>query len=173
MSQPEFSPSPRLPGNKPLVAYFFHPNAVVLFNMLQLVILGFGFIYMLELFFDPANDFDAQERTLDGIATIFVAYGVALEERESVLKFFGYYPRFFSPREAHIDHLCHDYGVLFLIIGLLVETAVQIVKIPDRLINTAELETAVFIIGGLLLLLAGYYLVVSAWHLLKSPETPK
>ena len=144
-------------GPKPFWRFFLNRHGITLFNLLLLGILVSSIVHMLGMLFDPANDFEEMERTLEGIATIFVAYGVVLEERESLLRIFRYYPRFVSDLESRVDHVCHDYGVLFLVIGLLVEVAAELVKIPNRIVNTDNLEGILFGVGLLLLVAGGYY----------------
>jgi hypothetical protein len=147
------------PGRKPATYFILHRYGIVLFNCLLLLILASSLFDMAIMIKDPANDVDEMERTLEGVAAIYVAYGVLLEERESLLKIFRYYPRFASGQEGRTDHVCHDYGVLFLVIGLLVEVATGLVKIPDRIVNTASLETALFAAGVALLAAGGDYTV--------------
>lgn len=156
------------PEQKPLVRIFLNRYGIMLFNLLLLAILVSSIIHMAGMLFDPKDDFEELELTIEGLATIFIAYGVVLEERESLLKIFRYYPRFMNDQETRVDHICHDYGVLFLVIGLLAEVAVQLVKIPDRIFNTAKLEEILFGLGMALLIAGGYYTVSFCWKLATS-----
>ncbi|MDR7866410.1 MAG: hypothetical protein RIN56_06280 [Sporomusaceae bacterium] len=153
---------------RPIMRIFLNRYGILLFNLLLLAILVSSIIDMAGMLLDPRDDFEALELTIEGLATIFIAYGVVLEERESLLKIFRYYPRFMSEQETRIDHICHDYGVLFLVIGLLAEVAVQLVKIPDRIFNTAKLEEILFGLGMALLIAGGYYTVSFCWKLATS-----
>ena len=153
--------------SKPLISYFFNRAGILLFNSMLTLILISATHYMVLLLLDPANDTDKMERTLEGIATIFVAYGVVLEERESLMKFFRYYPLFQTDYEERIDHICHDYGVVFLLIGLLMEVIVQLVKIPDRVIDTANMEPYVLGCGILFFLMSLYYMAGYCYRLLR------
>lgn len=156
MSQEQFTNAPP-PDGKPAVYFFLHRYGMILFNSLVLIILALSLFDMAGMILDPANDADEMERALEGMAAIFVAYGVLLEERESLLKIFRFYPRFASEEESRTDHVSHTYGVLFLVIGLLVEVATGLVKIPDRIFNTVTLETSLFAVGTVLLIAGGYY----------------
>lgn len=153
---------------RPVVRIFLNRYGILLFNLLLLVILISSIVHMTAMLLDPGDDFEELERTIEGLATIFIAYGVVLEERESLLKIFRYYPRFASELETRIDHICHAYGVLFLVIGLLAEVAVELVKIPDRIVNTAKLEEILFFLGMALLVAGGYYTVTFCWKLAAS-----
>ena len=55
-----------------------------------------------KLLFNRTNDFNQIEEILDGIGTIFVAYGVALEERDSLMRFFKLYPQFCNKVEKAV-----------------------------------------------------------------------
>jgi hypothetical protein len=106
-----------------------------------------------------SNDFTEIEDLLDGVGMIFVAYGVALEERDSLMKFFGLYPKYFSPIEESIDRSCHFYGLCLLLMGLFMELTVELVKLPNTVLNTAGAEGAIFGIGFFFCSCAAYLLI--------------
>lgn len=105
----------------------------------------------------------AMEEILEGLGTILVALGVALEERETLLKFLGVYPQGLTPAQERIDHHCHGYGLVLLLVGLFVEVSVYLIRMPD--LNTADFDPALIVLGAALSLLGGVFLARLAWLL--------
>ncbi|MCX5797320.1 MAG: hypothetical protein NTY77_17650 [Elusimicrobia bacterium] len=121
--------------------------SIVLFNLIIVVISTLTIYHAARLLATPANDYNEIELMLDGIGTILIAYGVAIEERASLLKFFKLCPLHEHVEERFENQTCHFYGLLLLILGLLMETTVQAVKLPNRILNTEGLEGVIFGIG--------------------------
>jgi hypothetical protein len=122
------------------------------------------------LLFNTLNDFAVVEEVLDGVGIIFVAYGVAVEERETIMKFFRLYPEYHSGREAAIDYVCHLYGLWYIIIGLFMEVTVEVVKLPNAILNTGGIEKAVFGVGFLSCSMAAYLLLRHSFILIFCPD---
>jgi len=120
---------------------------------------------------DMAGNVDAIENLLDGIATIFVAYGVALEERDTLMKVFKLYPHLESARQTATDKLCHFYGLSYLLIGLFMEVMIEVVKLPYRVLNNPAAEGAIFAIGLLFCLAAVVLLVRNSFSLFRKERT--
>lgn len=114
------------------------------------------------------NDYNMIEEMLDGVGIIFVAYGVALEERDTIMRFFRLYPEYYNDREGNTDHLCHFYGLWFLLIGLFMEVTVEVVKLPNAILNTEGLEKAVFGIGFISCGIAAYFLLRHCYLLIRN-----
>lgn len=74
------------------------------------------------------------------VALIMIGWGVALEERHVIRKFFGLAGGSDEARQAHIDEICHTYGVAQLVLGLFAEIAVAMISLPNRIIDTASWE---------------------------------
>jgi len=116
---------------------------------------------------DMIDNATAIENLLEGVATIFVAYGVALEERDTIMKVFKLYPKLESPEQGAIDKLCHFYGLSYLLIGLFMEVVIEIVKLPCRILSNAQAEKAIFIVGLLFCFAALFSLFKNNYALLK------
>jgi len=110
----------------------------------------------------------AMEEILEGLGTILVAYGVALEERETLLKFLGVYPDAHTPQQARVDHHCHGYGLSLLLLGLFAEVAVYLVRMPD--INTVDFDPALIMFATFLCLVGAAHLAKLSWLLWRDPE---
>jgi hypothetical protein len=136
-----------------------HRFALSFFNLLVLAASASTLTEAVRLLLDQINNPAEMELILDGIAIIYIALGVALEERDSLMKFFGLYPKCFSNQEEIVDRNCHFYGLLILIAGLLMEMSVELVKIPNRVLNTEGIESLVFGAGTLFGLCAVYLLI--------------
>ncbi|MHC1700161.1 MAG: hypothetical protein AB9900_04160 [Humidesulfovibrio sp.] len=113
----------------------------------------------------------AMEEILEGLGTILVAYGVALEERETLLKFLGVYPDAHTPQQARVDHHCHGYGLSLLLLGLFAEVSVYLIRMPD--INTADFDPALIVFATLLCLVGAVHLGQLSWLLWRDPELAK
>ena len=96
-----------------------------------------------------------------------MAYGVALEERDSLMKFFKLYPRYWTEVEEATDHFSHFYGLCILLLGLFMEVSVEVVKIPNTILNTEGIEGVVFGVGFLFLILASVLLLRLSYVLLR------
>ncbi|TAJ84015.1 hypothetical protein [Reyranella sp.] len=93
------------------------------------------------------------------VALIMIGWGVALEERDVIRKFFGVSGRPDEARQAHIDKVCHDFGVAQLVLGLFAEIAVAMISLPDRIINTASYEYPLLAISLTLIAIAAVFQV--------------
>jgi hypothetical protein len=111
----------------------------------------------------------AMEEILAGLAAILVAFGVALEERETLLKFVGLYPAGLTPQQVRIDHHCHGYGLSLLLLGLFAEVAVYLIRMPD--INTVDFDPALIVLSALLSFGGGVMLVRLSWLLWRDAES--
>lgn len=152
--------------NIPLV--LTHRRTIIVLNGI-LFLITLGVIYdAFVLFFRAGNDALPIENLLDGIATIFVAYGVALEERDTLMRFFRLYPQYLDERQKETDAVCHFYGLNYLLVGLFMEVAIETIKLPHKVFNTLMAEEVVFGIGlvfcltGCVLLLKNMYLLSKA-----------
>ncbi len=85
-------------------------------------------------------DLKEEMEIVTGIGIIMIGWGVLLEERKTVREIFGLLE---APDEAWqelIDHKCHNYGVGQLSIGLMAEICIELIKIPNTIIYTGEVD---------------------------------
>lgn len=119
-------------------------------SAINLLILGIVYSTLheaLSLLINPVNNYDEIEELLDGVGMIFVAYGVALEERDTLMKFFKLYPEYYNECQNRADHNCHFFGLWLLLMGLFMEVTVELVKLPNRIFNTQGFDEIIFGIG--------------------------
>lgn len=154
------------------IRHIFSCYGLLLLNIIFLAVLVFSITDMTYMLVRPTEDTLEMEKLLDGIGSLFVAYGVALEEREFLMKIVKLYPHNKTALETYIDHISHHYGVLLLILGLVVEVAVQLIKIPDRFIDVISFETPVFTIGFICLFVIGYWLIQFSHKLFSAKNSP-
>ena len=102
-------------------------------------------------------DLKEEMEIVTGIGIIMIGWGVLLEERKTVREIFGLLE---APDEAWqelIDHKCHNYGVGQLSIGLMAEICIELIKIPNTIIYTGEVDDYLVAAGlvfvGVLLLM--------------------
>lgn len=142
--------------------------AIALFN-LAIMVISIDILWdMTPLILNAADDIDELERISDGLGTILIAYGVLAEERASLMKFSGLYPGMLSPVQERLDHLCHGYGMCFLVIGLFMEMGVQLVKIPDAILDTQGLETLIFGVNASFIALTLALMTRFTWRVLRA-----
>lgn len=122
---------------------------------------------------DAIANANAIENLLDGVATIFVAYGVALEERDTLMRVFRLYPHLENPEQNAVDKLCHFYGLSYLLIGLFMEVMIEVIKLPYRIMNNPVTERWLFVIGFLFGLAAVVLFLQNSYLLFRRPAPPK
>ncbi|NLI82693.1 MAG: hypothetical protein GX443_13540 [Deltaproteobacteria bacterium] len=148
----------KIRGRK-LLLCLTHRYCILAANSLIAVITTLIISDMLNMISDTVDNTQDLENMSDGLGTIFIGYGVVIEERGTLMDFFGLYPEHFNQRQDAVDHLCHWYGLMYLILGLFMEIGVQIIKIPNRLINTMGMEGPIFGVNIVFMLLALLLLV--------------
>jgi len=136
-----------------LLKMFLSKKGLIAFNLVIFVVAVFSVFDIYKLFSTPTNDSKEIDHILNAIATIFVAYGVALEERESITRIFSIKDAKSDETETKLDHLSHDFGLVFLVIALFVEVTSEIVKIPDLIFNFSMLEPFMSVTGIILTML--------------------
>ncbi|MDD3312441.1 hypothetical protein [Pseudodesulfovibrio sp.] len=118
--------------------------------LIHLLIVGFIALVSFELYdlmSDTVSNAGEIEEILDTVAVILVAWGVALEERGTLMESLGAYAKGCPTVEKEADHASHIYGMAALLLGLFMEVVVEVVKVPDHVINTVGLEGVLFWIG--------------------------
>lgn len=100
-----------------------------------------------------------------GIGIIMIGWGVLLEERRTLREIFGLLDGPDEGWQAAIDHACHNYGVGQLSIGLMAEICIELIKIPNTIIYTGEVDdylvaAGLFFVGVGALLLLRHVLVM-------------
>lgn len=75
-----------------------------------------------------------------GIGIIMIGWGVVLEERATLREIFGLSGGPGEAWESALDHTCHNYGVGQLVLGLMAEICIEMIKIPNTIIYTGEVD---------------------------------
>ncbi len=122
-------------------------SGMITFNLVTFAVAIFSTFTLFSLLMNPANNTKEVDDILNAIATIFVGYGVALEERETIFRIFGAAGNGLKAIEEKLNHLSHDYGLMFLVIALFVEITSEIVKIPEITLKTPYLEETMVTTG--------------------------
>jgi hypothetical protein len=105
----------------------FFLNAINL-SLLILAYTAFKFTFHSSIS-DSAAIHEATE-IWEGFGTIILGYGVLLEERTGLRKIFG----LTEGEKRHAD-ICHDFGVYFVLLGVLIETLAWLIKIPNAVLD--------------------------------------
>ena len=152
---------------RPLFRVLVHPWLVAALNIFIGAIMVLGFLHMIKHGMEPQHD---AEEIITGLGVILIAWGVALEERHKLREVFGLVAGH-EPAEEAIDESCHRYGVGQLLFGLFAEIGVEIVRIPDEVINTAGIEKPVLAAAAFLLVIGLVLLVRQSWTLVMARES--
>ncbi|WP_428676897.1 hypothetical protein [Reyranella sp.] len=94
-----------------------------------------------------------------GIGIIMIGWGVVLEERKTLREIFGLLEVQDEQWQLAIDHVCHNYGVGQLCIGLMAEICIELIKIPNTIIYTGEVDDYL-VAAGLVFVGVGALLLV-------------
>ncbi|MBU8873209.1 hypothetical protein KQ910_05510 [Reyranella sp. MMS21-HV4-11] len=110
-------------------------------------------------------DLKEEMEIVTGIGIIMIGWGVLLEERRTLREIFGLLDGPDEVWQATIDHACHNYGVGQLSIGLMAEICIELIKIPNTIIYTGEVDdylvaAGLFCVGVGALLLVRHVLVM-------------
>ena len=154
--------------SKKLIPAYFLLNryTVTVFNLMLMLLLGLALKDLVTMLLSSKQEVEEMLKIVGGTGTIIVTYGIVLEERESLMHIFGCYPKHKTPRQALTDQICSDGGILLLVIGLLVEVLVQLIEIPDSIVDTEGHEQIVFMVGGFLLTVTLLHFAVFCYKLL-------
>ena len=134
-------------------------NAILVFLVLQ------GTWMILDHFGNLSAFQEDMETSLDGLGTILVAFGVALEERETLMRFLGLYPVRHTAPERYVDEQCHYHGLCILLVGLFMEVMVFLIRMPD--LETVDFDPALLAAATVLNLLGGVLLARLSWLLIR------
>jgi len=149
--------------SKKLLLMLTSRGGIIAINLLLALLMFQGVWDILEDIRAIDQHQHAMEEILEGLGTILVAFGVALEERETLLKFLGLYPDGLTPLQARVDHHCHGYGLSLLLLGLFAEVSVYLIRMPD--LNTVDFDPTLIVLGALFSLAGGLMLAKLSWLL--------
>lgn len=85
-------------------------------------------------------DIKEEMEIVTGIGIIMIGWGVVLEERKTLREIFGVLGMPDEDWQQMVDHKCHHYGVGQLAIGLMAEICIELIKIPNTIIYTGEVD---------------------------------
>ncbi|MPN17740.1 hypothetical protein SDC9_165095 [bioreactor metagenome] len=110
---------------------------------------------------------DDLSKVMCGTGSTIVSYGIVLEERSSLMNIFRCYPYYQNKQETTVDHICNDYGIVLLVIGLFMEIIQQFFEIPNDVIDTEGREPYLFGVGFVLMILTILHLLRFSYSLIK------
>jgi hypothetical protein len=131
-------------------------NAIILFPLVLSIIELVSILWGVRWGTDMQAMIHEAEDLIEGVGVVLIGWGVALEERDGVAGLLGGRIDATDPKEAAINSLCHHYGLALLVLGLFAEIAMECVKLPDHIINTASIERWPLTIATLFLALGAW-----------------
>lgn len=141
---------------EPLGSLIFGRWSLILAALVILVIASNVLQHLYAGVFSPADDVDEMLREVEGISTLFLAIGLILKERYQLEKIFF---RKASLDSSWLNNLCLTVGLSLILNGTAMRVTVQLVKIPDHVLNTQGMEQLLFCIGLLFCSIASLLLV--------------
>jgi len=145
-------------------------------SLINLIIVAFIALVSYELYalmVDAVANADETEEILDTVGVILIAWGVALEERDTLMETFGAYAQGCPAAEEFADHAGHVYGLAALLLGLFMEVAVELVKMPDHVVNTFGIEHILFGTGILFMVVSAGLLLHMNFELMRAGKLPE
>jgi hypothetical protein len=143
-------------------------NGILLFNSVILCLSVFSLWISSPMLLNAVDNIADLENVSESLGVILIAYGVAIEERHSLMPIFKLYPKYHTEKQDYIDDVCHAYGLFYLLLGLFMEMCVACVKMPNSIIDTDHIEyllfgtSAVFIVWNTILMFRHCYLLFHA-----------
>lgn len=153
-----------------LASILVHPRFIACLNLLLVLNL---FHAALEVTLIPSFNHEEAVGIIEGLGIIMIAWGVALEERHKLREVFRLIPQ--DPTETNyqnaIDENCHRFGLGLLLLGLFAEVGAECVHVPDRIINTSNLEGGILFLSGIFLSICGIMMIVQSVILILAKPT--
>ena len=112
-----------------------HPVTLTLLNFALMVL---AYSALKTTWFDSENGLHHIHTAIElweGYGTIVLGFGIVLEERKALKKIFR-----ITPESDAIDQTAHDYGVIFVMLGLIIEILAWLVKMPNEVLDTENIE---------------------------------
>ena len=106
---------------------------------------------------------------VSGMGIIMIALGVVLEERKAIREIFDLTNGPDEARQQQLDHTCHDYGVGQLVFGLFAAICIEMIKIPNSIGYTGEVDDWMIAGGAVFVVLGAFLLIRHALVLLFLP----
>lgn len=151
-----------------LVRFFLSRQIIMAYNLVILAISAMALVEITQLLLSPGNDFHEIIDIMEGLGVIYIGYGVVVEERASIFAAVGLYPALHNDEQEIVDHICHAYGLGYLVFGLLLEIVLYCVKLPNWLIDTEGRESPVLFIGVFMAAIVVVMMLRHIWLLLRS-----
>jgi hypothetical protein len=144
-------------------------GALLLFNAIFIYFTALSLWGAIRPFRFGHPDAHELEAIIDGIAVLSIAFGVALECRKDIMAMLGLYPALKNATERRIDQVCHDFGIWYLLLGLLMDIPVQAVKVPEHIFATTGIEVPTLLVAVFFLAVALLAGLRASWLLLRLP----
>jgi hypothetical protein len=138
-----------------LVRIFVSPLAIAVIDLLILIPLILAIVDVSQDLLRGANIHEPMD-IVEGMGVILIGWGVALEERALLREIFALKQEKDEAWQVAIDHLCHSAGVGLLVFGLFAEMGIEVIRLPDRIINTQGANEAIAAVSVAFLAIGAY-----------------
>ncbi|SEH35021.1 hypothetical protein SAMN04244559_01692 [Magnetospirillum fulvum] len=144
------------------------PVAISLYNIFILYIVASSLVACYGILVGGFDIISHEiEAATGGISTILVGYGVVLESRRELMEFYRIYPKYYNEFEGELDAACHGPGLIYLVLGLLVEIIKEVITAPNNIINTDGADWPLTVVAVIFLLLSSFVLVSQSFGLIR------
>jgi hypothetical protein len=134
-----------------LLRGFVSRPSMILINTIGMLFCLYCFTAIMPMLWHGYNkeDLEAMITTLNGIAGMFVALGVLYEERETILHIAKAKPIYF---DGYLNTVAHENGLGLLVIGLFMEILTVSLEIPNKILDTSNVEYGMLVACCLMVL---------------------
>lgn len=127
---------------RPLLRILLSPITVALIGVLIFVPLILAIVDSAGHLW-VSRDLHEPMEVVEGMGVILIGWGVALEERHALREIFALTAHEEEAWQVTVDHICHSAGIGLLVFGLFAEMCVEIVRLPNHIINTDKVDHTV------------------------------
>jgi hypothetical protein len=130
---------------------FVSRPSMILINTIGMLFCVYCFTSIVPMLWYGYNkeDLEVMITTLNGIAGMFVALGVLYEERETILHIAKAKPKYF---DGYLNTVAHEDGLGLLVIGLFMEILTVSLEIPNKILDTSNVEYGMLVACCLMVL---------------------
>ena len=137
---------------KAMASVVISRKGLFLLNLLLLAMTGFMCFDIVLMLLEGAGELSAIDALTDDVATVMVAFGVLIEERNEIAHMIGHSEA--KPHNDEIPATTIYYGIYFVVVGLFIEVYIESCKIISRYVDGSLMET-VMVHTSLLIAISG------------------
>ena len=137
---------------KGLASVVISRKGLFFLNLLLLAMTGFMCFDIVLMLLEGVGELSAIDALTDDVATVMVAFGVLIEERNEIAHMIGHTET--KNQSEEIPATTIYYGIYFVVVGLFIEVYIESCKIISRYVDGSLMES-VMVHTSLLIAISG------------------